>query len=177
MPSINATLINLYHVCPRECWLHTNGINMEQTSDMVYDGKLLHETSYPQRAEKYTEISLSATMFEGISLSGKMDFYDSKEKVIHETKRGNTVEEAHEWQVKFYIWLLDLNGIAGASAILEYPKLRQTTHVSLTEKDREYLQTTIHKIADLIEDETCPPKAKIKFCKSCSYHDFCWIEE
>jgi CRISPR-associated exonuclease Cas4 len=51
--TINATLINLYHVCHREMWLHANGIRMEHTSDTVYDGKLLHETSYPQRAEKY----------------------------------------------------------------------------------------------------------------------------
>ncbi|WP_455103370.1 Dna2/Cas4 domain-containing protein, partial [Phocaeicola abscessus] len=57
--NVNATLINLYVVCPRECWLHANGINMEHTSDTVYDGKLLHETSYPQRAERYEEMLIS----------------------------------------------------------------------------------------------------------------------
>nr|MBP8945773.1 Dna2/Cas4 domain-containing protein [Paludibacteraceae bacterium] len=41
---VNATLINLYHVCKRECWLHANGIRFEHTSDLVYDGKLIHET-------------------------------------------------------------------------------------------------------------------------------------
>ena len=100
--SINATLINLYHVCPREMWLHTNGINMGHTSDTVYDGKLLHETSYPQRAEKYREIDLSFTLNNGIDLFGKIDFYDAKEKIIHEIKRSEKMEAAHEWQVKVY---------------------------------------------------------------------------
>ena len=54
-------------------WLHTNGINMEHTSDTVYDGKLLHETSYPQRAEKYREIDLSYSLNNTMDLFGKID--------------------------------------------------------------------------------------------------------
>src|SRR5690606_6231039 len=97
--TINATLINLYKVCPRECWLHANGIRMEHNSDTVADGKLLHETSYQSRNDKHSELSIEAN-FEGISLFGKIDFYDVKRKIIHETKRGNKVESAHVWQVK-----------------------------------------------------------------------------
>ena len=174
--TVNATLINLYHVCPRECWLHTNGINMEHTSDTVYDGKLLHETSYSQRAEKYTEIELSAT-YSGIELAGKIDFYDANEKVIHETKRSNKVEEAHEWQVKNYIWLLELNGIENVQAILEYPTLRHKTMVVLNEVDRRHLSDTITAIVRLKESDVCPPKINAKICKSCSYYELFYIEE
>jgi CRISPR/Cas system-associated exonuclease Cas4 (RecB family) len=39
---IIATHINYYHVCRRKLWLFANGINMEQTSDIVADG---NETS------------------------------------------------------------------------------------------------------------------------------------
>jgi CRISPR-associated exonuclease Cas4 len=42
---------------------------MEHTSDLVYDGKLIHETSYPQRPERYEEISINGC---------KIDFYDAK---------------------------------------------------------------------------------------------------
>ena len=174
--TINATLINLYHVCPRECWLHANGVRMETTSDIVADGKLLHETSYPQRAEKYTEIELSAT-YEGIELSGKIDFYDANEKIIHETKRSDKVEEAHEWQVKYYIWLLELNGVEGAKAILEYPTLRHKSMVVLNEGDRQYLSEIIPAVAKLKESDICPPKINSKICKSCSYYELCYIGE
>jgi CRISPR-associated exonuclease Cas4 len=174
---ITATHINYYHICHRKLWLFANGINMEHTSDTVYDGKLLHETSYPQRAEKYTEISLSATTVDGIQLSGKIDFYDAKEKVIHEIKRSDKIEEAHEWQLKYYIWLLELNEINGVCGTLEYPKLRSTNQVWLTEPDRIYLKEIIHKIVGLLENEACPPKIKSKICKSCSYFDLCYVEE
>lgn len=174
---INATLINLYHVCQREMWLHANGVRMEHTSDIVYDGKLLHETTYPQRNEKHTEIELSADTEDGIRLSGKIDFYDSSSRTIHETKRSDKVEIAHEWQVKFYIWLLGLNDIGGVHGVIEYPKLRSTHEVWLKDPDRQYLVEVIHKIKSLVESESCPPRINSKICKSCSYYDLCYIEE
>ena len=174
--TINATLINLYHVCRRECWLHANGIRMEHNSDTVYDGKLLHESSYPQRAERYTEIELSAG-YNNLSLSGKIDFFDSKEKVIHEIKRSAKVENAHEWQVKYYIWLLELNDIRNVRAILEYPKLRETKEITLNESDRLYLKNIIERISQLVVSEECPPKINNKICKSCSYYELCYIDE
>ncbi|MCM4168919.1 hypothetical protein KCTC52924_02620 [Arenibacter antarcticus] len=173
---VNATLINLYTVCPRECWLHANGINMEHTSEIVYDGKLLHETSYPQRADKYSEIELSAEL-NGTVLTGKIDFYDAKEKVIHETKRGKSVEEAHNWQVKFYIWLLELNGVEGASGKIEYPRLRKTSEVLLSETDRDFLAESVLKIKRLIGQKECPPTINAKICKKCSYYELCYIDE
>ena len=40
MKHVTATLINLYHICKRELWLHSNEIRMEHTSDTVTEGKL-----------------------------------------------------------------------------------------------------------------------------------------
>jgi CRISPR-associated exonuclease Cas4 len=174
---INATLINLYHICPRECWLHANNIRMEHTSDTVYDGKLLHETSYPQRADRYTEIELQATLPDGTELSGKIDFYDTKEKIIHETKRSDKVETAHEWQCRFYIWLLELNDIPGVHALLEYPKLRQTQDVWLSPTDKYYLEEVTKKVSALLQSDFCPARLEHKICKSCSYYDLCYVGE
>lgn len=171
---ITATHINYYIVCPRKLWLFANGINMEHTSDIVSDGKLLHETSYPQRAERYTEITLSA-LDDGIELLGKVDFYDAKEKIIHEIKRGNKVEKAHEWQVKYYIWLLALNGIEGVKGIIEYPKLRERQEVIFSESDALYLRTIVKRILMMIGDDTCPPVIHSKICKSCSYYELCYV--
>ena len=84
--TINATLINYLHLCHRKLWLHAHVIRMEHTSDIVSEGKLIGEESYPQRAEKNQEVELSAT-FEGIELSAKIDFFDSKLGVVHETKK------------------------------------------------------------------------------------------
>lgn len=141
---------------------------MEHNSDTVADGKLLHETSYPQRSDKYSEIEIGGS---------KIDFYDAKNKVIHEIKRSSKMETAHEWQVKYYILLLEQNGIGNASAILEYPKLKETKIVLLSEVDKLYLLQVITEIPGIANCEICPELLNSKICKSCSYFDFCYSSE
>lgn len=174
--NINATLINLYRVCRRECWLHANGINMEHTSDLVADGKLIEEESYQHRSERYSQIDLNID-YEKVTLSGKVDFFDTKNRIVHETKRSNKVEVAHIWQVKFYLWLLQLNDIEAEKGIIEYPKLREREEVFLDEEDIRYLQKTVVEIKKLLNSENCPPVINAKICNSCSYYDFCYVAE
>ncbi len=56
-------------------WLHANGITMEHTSDIVYEGKLIGEDTYPQRVEKNQELGISAELNNGIVASAKIDFF------------------------------------------------------------------------------------------------------
>src|SRR5699024_7431945 len=100
--NLTGTHINYYRLCKRKLWLFVNNIQLEQTSDLVTDGKIVEEESYQQRSERYSQIELSAE-YEGLNLVGKIDFYDTRDKIIHETKRSNKVEQAHIWQVKFYL--------------------------------------------------------------------------
>ncbi len=165
---VNATLINLYNVCKREMWLHANSIRFEHTSDLVFEGKLIHEKSYPQRSSKYEEVEM-----DGI----KVDFYDTKNRVIHEIKKSNKVEAAHEWQLKYYIYVFERNGIEGVSGVLEYPTLRKQQEVILSEMDRNQLQEMEIDIQKIIEDEACPPLVKKGICKQCSYFEFCFTSE
>lgn len=166
--NITATHFNYYFICSRKLWLFSNGIQMEHTSDLVYEGKLIHEITYPQRSERYEELEIDGC---------KIDFYDAKNKVIHEIKKSDKMEVAHEWQVKYYIWILQQNGIDSISGILEYPKLRETKKVKVDEKDIEYLQKAKEEIIYIIEAESCPDKINSRICKSCSYYEFCYVEE
>jgi CRISPR-associated protein Cas4 len=166
--NIIATHINYYFVCKRKLWLFANGINMEHTSDLVYEGKMLHETSYPQRPERYEELEIDGC---------KIDFYDARNKIVHEIKKSAKIEEAHEWQVKYYIYVLERNGIEGATGILEYPALRRTTKVELSETDREYINSIEQEIALLVESDDCPSVINSKICKNCSYYEFCYVGE
>jgi len=166
--TMTGTHFNYYQVCKRKLWLFANGINMEHTSDLVYDGKLIHETSYPQRPERYEEIEI-----DGI----KIDYYDARNKVIHEIKRSDKVEPAHEWQVKYYIYVLERMGVKDVTALLEYPTLRQTTKVELTNNDRQKIIEMEKEIERIIRFDDCPPVLHSKICKSCSYYDFCFVKE
>lgn len=141
---------------------------MEHTSDTVAEGKLIGETTYPQRPEKYTEIEIGGS---------KIDFYDAKNKIIHEIKKSDSIEQAHQWQVKYYIWLLQQNGIEGVTGIIEYPKLKQTTKVELSKDDSICLEEIKQNIERIVADEKCPPVINSKICKKCSYYDFCYVNE
>jgi len=165
---MTGTHFNYYQVCKRKLWLFANGINLEHTSDLVYEGKLIHETSYPQRSERYEELEI-----EGI----KLDYYDARNKVIHEIKKSDKVELAHEWQLKYYIYVLERYGIEGVTGILEYPTLRQTDKVFLTNPDRERIREIEKDIVQIVEAENCPVVINAKICKNCSYYEFCYVNE
>jgi len=166
--NLTATHINYNMVCKRKLWLFSNGINMEHTSDTVAEGKLIHEISYPQRSERYSELNIDGSV---------IDFYDAKNKVIHETKKSDKMEIAHEWQVKYYIWLLKKNGVEGATGIIEYPKLRETTKVELTDEDVVCLENMVVDIEQIVASESCPARIEAKICKNCSYYEFCYVDE
>ena len=161
------TQIAYYHTCHRKLWLFANGINMEQTSETVAEGKLIGDTSYSQRAEKYTELDIEGS---------KIDFYDAKNKVVHEVKKSDKVENAHIAQVKYYLWLLKKSGVYGATGIIEYPKLKNTETVALEEGDELAIETWISEVKSIIDNENCPPLLNKPICKKCSYYDLCYCE-
>ena len=162
--TITGTHFNYYQLCHRKLWLFANGINMEQESELVQIGKIIHETTYPQRASRYEEVAI-----DGI----KVDYYDPKRKVIHEIKKSNKMETAHEWQLKYYMYVFEQHGIEGVKGLLEYPTLRKTKEVILSEVDRENIEVMKADIARIVAQESCPPLAKKGICKNCSYFEFC----
>ncbi|MBP7103183.1 MAG: CRISPR-associated protein Cas4 [Bacteroidales bacterium] len=165
---ITGTHFNYYLICQRKLWLFSNGITMENTSDLVYEGKLIHENSYPRRGEKFREIEI-----DGI----KIDYYDPRNKVIHEIKKSDRHEEAHEWQLKYYLYVLEQNGMEDITGVLEYPKLHRTREVFLTGPDREAISNMTIEIGKIIQNGKCPEKMRKSRCKNCSYFDFCWSGE
>lgn len=166
--NVTGTHFNYYIVCKRKLWLFANNITMEHTSDAVYEGKLIHETTYPQRPEKYEELEIG---------NCKIDFYDARNKIVHEIKKSDKMEDAHIWQVKYYIWTLEQHGVQGAKGILEYPTIRSLTEVDLTDDDRMQINTIISEIEQITQSDNCPLVIHSTICKKCSYYEFCYVGE
>lgn len=165
---ITGTHFNYFLICHRKLWLFANGINMESNSELVFEGKLLHETSYERRSEKYKEIAI-----DGI----KIDYYDHKNKVVHEIKKSSKHEDAHEWQLKYYLYVLKQHGIDDATGLLEYPKQHATKEVFLSIPDFDAISEMVNQIGNVIGDKHCPDRIIKTKCKNCSYFDFCYSEE
>ena len=164
---MTGTHINYYFICRRKLWLFANSMQMEHTSDLVYEGKMIHESTYPQRSTKYEEVQIGGV---------KVDFFDRKNNVIHEIKKSPKLKNAHIWQLKYYIYVFEQAGIKGVTGILEYPKQRKIEEVHLSQNDIIRLEEIIQEIKTIINSAQVPGAVKKTRCKRCSYYDFCFVD-
>ena len=164
---ISATYFAYFHLCHRKLWLFANNINMEPTSENVDIGKFLSNTTYER--EKH-EIHLSNDDFDIV-----LDFFDTKNNIIHEIKKSPKMEEPHIWQVKFYIYVLTQMGLKNVTGEIDYPLLRKKVKVELNPDDIQKLEDDIKEIYKIISSDIPPKVIDKPFCKSCSYFELCYI--
>ena len=160
---VTGTMIYYYFVCQRKLWYFCNEITMEQNSELVSIGKVLDETSY-QREKKsiLTDNQIN------------IDFIENG-AVLHEVKKTKAIEKAGEWQIKYYMYYLEERGVKEIEAKVDYPLLKQTKEVFLTEEDRQVLKGAIEDIEKMLQSEKIPNKLDEKICKKCAYYDLCYI--
>jgi len=135
---------------------------MEQNSELVALGKLLHEDSY-KREKK--EIQIGPI---------KIDFI-GKNGVVHEIKKTPSIEEAHIWQVKYYLWYLKNLGVENVRGELNYPKLKKIKEVELTNEDCDEIENILKRIQEIIDSDEIPNVISKARCKKCSYYELCYI--
>lgn len=157
------THINYYFVCKRKLWLFAHGIGMEHTSDTVLLGKLIDESSY-EREDKGIEIDDTIVI----------DWIDEKNGILHEVKKSDKMEEAHTWQVLYYLWYLKQKGVTGLKGEIDYPKLKQKVNVVLTPEREQELAGLLTRIGEVTDSAEPPERITKKFCKACSYYELCW---
>ncbi len=160
---VTGTMIYYYFVCQRKLWYFCNEITMEQNSELVSIGKVLDETSY-QREKKSILIDNQINI----------DFIENG-AVLHEVKKTKAIEKAGEWQIKYYMYYLEERGVKEIEAKVDYPLLKQTKEVFLTEEDRQVLKGAIEDIEKMLQSEKIPNKLDEKICKKCAYYDLCYI--
>lgn len=162
---ITGTQIAYYIVCKRKLWLFSHQIEMEKYSDHVSIGKLISEESF--KREKFKEIEIGGTI--------KIDFIKvGNEIIVNEVKKSKKLEDAHIWQVKYYIYSLRKLGVNCNKGIIHYPKLMRKIEIELKEKDEVKIERISKEIANL-KNEKIPSKINAKYCKTCAYYQFCYI--
>ena len=162
----SATLISYLHLCHRKLWLHARHIRMEHNSQAVAEGKLIGETTYQRRANKWKELNLG---------NSKIDHFDPKTNTIREVKKSAKLEHAHVAQVKYYLYLLEQRGVEQAKGLIEYPKQRKTREVVLDEVSRKEVAERAAEVERITELPDCPDLVKKSYCRSCSFYDFCFV--
>ena len=158
------TQVNYYFVCHRKLWLFSHGLDMEHTSDTVYMGKLIGEDTFVREKK---ELLIDGFM--------KVDFIGS-DGLIHEIKKSDKVEQAHEYQLLYYLYHLKNKGVNNIRGEINYPKLRKKISVDLTPEKETKIWSILQGIHEIIHREQIPERLKISFCRKCSYYELCWVE-
>ena len=162
---VNGTLINYYFFCKTKLWLHANRINLEDNSEDVRIGKILHEIN--EEKGKKTETSIDNIKIDKLT----------KDYLV-EVKKSDSNPEAVKWQVLLYLYKLKQKGVIkkGKIEFIEKRKQRKKVHfVELDESNEKELLEVLSKIEELI-DLPKPPEATLEnHCKKCAYYEYCFI--
>jgi CRISPR-associated exonuclease Cas4 len=135
-------------------------MEMEIESDLVLLGKLLHETGY---ARKFKEVQIGRIKIDFLERGGE----------IHEIKRSRRIEEAHLYQLLYYLYYLKHLGVA-VKGVLHYPLLKRLVDVELTEEREKEMEKIIEDMQQVIDSAEPPAAEKKPYCRHCSYFELCW---
>ena len=162
---VNGTLINYFFHCTRQCYLHANRINLEDNSEDVRIGKVLHEIN--EEKSNKAEVSIENIKIDKIT----------KDYLI-EIKKSDSDIESVKWQVLLYLYKLKQKGVErkGKIEFIEKKKQDKKVHyISLDVDNEKELFIVISKIEKLILEDI-PPKAIFgNKCKKCAYYEYCFI--
>lgn len=163
---ITGTQVNYFMVCKTKLWLFSHFVTMEQSSDLVAYGKLVHEMSY---GEKKKEIIIDDRI--------AIDFIQKGDTVVlHEVKKGKRMERAHRYQLLYYLYYLnELKGVENVEGEIDYPLLRKKEKIALTEGLREEMRGILAGIKEVIAMPEPPEASYQKICRRCAYFEFCWV--
>jgi CRISPR-associated exonuclease Cas4 len=163
MNTITGTLINYYFHCHTQCWLHANRINLEDNSEDVRIGKVLHQIN--EEKNKNTEISIDNVKIDKLTC-----------KYLVEVKKSDSDPQAVKCQVLLYLYKLKQKGVLRQGKI-EYIEKRgdkKVEYIDLDEENEKELLDVLDAITSLITSPTPPPVFENK-CKRCAYYEYCFI--
>ena len=155
--------MNYYLVCARKLWYFAHDLGMEDNHENVEIGALIDQTSYARNRKH--------VMIDGLI---NVDFIQDGRQ-LHEIKKSRKMEDADVLQVKYYLYYLKKRGVEGLSGRIDYPLLKKTLDVSLTEDDEQKIEEIIRHIETIVSLPAPPLFEKKRYCKSCSYCELCLI--
>lgn len=160
---VTGSILQAYIICTRQSWLMSRNISGNQYNEFIAIGRLLSDETY-KRDKK--EIMIGGN---------KIDIIRQKDGVITliETKKSSKMIEASQMQLLFYLYNISKRDrtIKGEIRI---PKEKKVFPMELTEERIVEIEELISEIRCLLQQESAPQKEWIKFCKTCSYLEFCW---
>jgi CRISPR-associated exonuclease Cas4 len=159
---LTGTVVNYYTHCKRQCWLFYHNLNLEDNSEDVRIGRVLHEL----RQDK-EEVAL-----DGIKLDKLTAEY------VTEIKKSDADLPAAMAQLEYYLIVLHDKGIfrKGRLECLEKNKQSKSIHtLTLTEEEIDERKEQYRCIEEFLSAEIPPAPVLKHKCKKCAYYEYCFI--
>lgn len=136
---------------------------MENESNAVALGRLLHEKSYNREKEFMIDNLIN------------VDFIKKNNPLeIHEVKKTKKMEKSHKFQLLYYMYYLkEYKNIENTVGYLDYPTIKEKVKVQLTKENENELENIIEDIHRIINSDIPKPK-KSRICRKCAYFEFCF---
>lgn len=163
---ITGTIINYYFHCKRQCYLFAKRINLEDNSEDVRMGKVLHEIR--AKDNKNSEIKYENIVLDKVT-----------SKYVEEYKKSDADPEAAKMQLLFYLKQLEDKGITKEGKLIynekNNKKGKKIEIVKLDERNIKKLDNCIKEIEELLKQDNVPDIEKDKKCKKCAYYEYCYL--
>ncbi len=161
---VTGTIINYYFHCKRQCYLFANRLNMEDNSEDVRIGRVLHEIK--SKEEKNSEVKFDNMVIDKIT-----------QKNIEEFKKSDADIRASRMQVLFYLKNLKDKGIEKEGKLICYEKNKneKIEKVVLNEINIKEVEECIENITNLVNQDKPPNLKKSNSCKECAYYEYCFL--
>lgn len=160
----SGTQVAYFVICPAKLWLFSHNVRMEQSSDLVKSGKIIHETSYQQKKK---EIMIDSKI--------AIDFVKrGDELILHEIKKSSRLEKAHKCQLLYYMYYLNKEKGISCTGEIDYPLERRKLELSLSEGAVKEIESILTGISQILSLPKPPAPEKKRYCRKCSYFQFCW---
>jgi CRISPR-associated exonuclease Cas4 len=159
---ITGLMVQYYHVCQRELWFASRGLDIDRDAANIRRGTHIDETSYRDKRQSF-------------QINGRiaLDILDSGE--VMEVKASSSLEAPMRMQLLYYLWYLDQILDIQRNGVLAYPIERKREDVTLTGENVAAVEETIRGIIEVVEADAPPALEKKPYCDSCLYQDICWL--
>lgn len=162
---IRGTQIGYYFICKTKLWFFSHNLQMERESELVALGKQLHKGTYKREKKDQTIDNLISFDF-----IRKGDLLE-----VHEVKKSQKMEDAHEFQLLYYLYYLKKEkGLEDTIGVIDYPKIRKKKTIKLEPSLEVEIEKLSEDITSIVEGEL-PKPVKIPICRKCAYYELCWV--
>ncbi|WP_411967359.1 CRISPR-associated protein Cas4 [Haloferax sp. YSSS75] len=159
---ITGLMVQYYHVCKRELWFMSEGVDIDRETPNIQRGTHVDQTSYSGSRRSFM-----------IGNRIQLDILESGE--VMEVKVSSALEKPARMQLLFYLWYLHKIYDVDKDGVLAYPTERKRESVKLDKTAISEVEETIRGILDVVSQDTPPELEKKSYCDSCLYQDICWV--